>query len=97
MRTAVLVKSPEEMFAVGLEYISPDLDEGEELVSCEVTITPDEAAGLKKQGNLVIEPTIASQMIYGGEVDREYYVHFKTTTSVNHIYQDSIFVKVRAL
>ena len=95
MRMPSLVKKPEEMFSIGLKYISPDLEEGMYLTDATVTITPDEVGGLKKEGNAVIEPDIVSQMIKEGIVGKEYFVDFVVTTSGGHIYKDTIFVKIR--
>lgn len=95
MKVPVLTKRPSEQFAVGLRYESPDLEEGSRVVSCSVTIDPVEAGGLEKEGNPVIEQDIASQMIKGGVDGHEYYVVFDVVTSIGHIYQDAIFVKVR--
>jgi hypothetical protein len=97
MRIPQVTKKPNEMFPVGLKYTTPDLDEGESIVGCEVTITPNEQGGLRASGSPVIDTPIASQMIYSGLDGHEYYVNFKVTTSGGHVYQDSIFVKVRSL
>ena len=95
MKIPEVSKRPNEMFSVGLQYITPDLEEGASLASAIVTITPDEVGGLKKSGNVVIEPTVVSQLVYGGIVNKEYYVIFKVTTTGGHVYEDSIFVKIR--
>ena len=96
-KTPTLQKTPSEQFAVGLKYESPDLDEGQRIVSCTVTITPTEASGLEVDGNPVIETDIVSQMIKGGVDGNDYYVKFTTVTSVGHVYEDSIFVRVREI
>lgn len=92
-----LTKRPNEMFAVGLRYSAPDLEENSSIVLAEVSITPTELNGLKKQGNVVIEADRVSQMIYDGIDGKEYYVKFKVTTSIGHVYEDSVFVKVRSI
>lgn len=97
MRIPELTKRPAEMFSVGLRYQSPDLDEGGRIVAAIVNIIPNEAAGLKKTGNVVIENDTVSQMVYDGEDGHEYYVEFKVTTSGGHVYEDAIFVKVREI
>ncbi|MFC1709500.1 hypothetical protein ACFL2J_05570 [Candidatus Omnitrophota bacterium] len=97
MRIPELTKRPNEMFAIGLQYVSPDLGEGEEVVSCLVSISPDEPSGLQKSGSPVIEVDRVSQIVYSGEDGREYYVTFKTATSGGNVYEDFIFIKVRSI
>ena len=94
-KVATLQKSPAEQFAVGIKYVSPDLDEGQRIVSCTVEITPTVVGGLEKDGTPVIETDIVSQMIKGGVDGSDYYVKFLSVTSVGHVYEDSIFVRVR--
>jgi hypothetical protein len=94
MRIPTLTKRPDEMYPVGLHYTSPDLDEGEKLVSATVEVKPS-GGSLQLSGLPVIEPDIVSQFIYGGTDGEEYYVIFHTLTSVGHNYTDAIFVKVR--
>ena len=96
MRIPHLVKKPEEIFSVGLKYISPDLDEGQYISGGTVTIEPDEAGGLKKEGNIVIEADIVSQLISGGIDGKEYFLDFIVTTSGGHTYKDTIFIKIRS-
>jgi hypothetical protein len=97
MRVPELIKRPNEMYAVGLRYTAPDLEEDESIISCTVTISPGEAGGLKKSGLAVIDENVVSQIVYDGVDGNDYYVTFVTTTSAGHVYEDSIFVKVRAL
>ncbi len=94
-KVPTLQKAPAEQFAVGLKYESPDLDEGQRIVSCTVTIQPVETGGLEVDGSPVIEHDIVSQMIKGGVHGSDYYVKFLSVTSIGHIYEDSIFVRVR--
>ena len=94
-KVPTLQKAPAERFAIGLKYESPDLDEGQRVVSCSVEITPTEAGGLVTEGSPVIETDIVSQMVSGGLHGSEYYVKFLSVTSIGHIYEDSIFVRVR--
>ena len=96
MRIPHLVKKPEEIFSVGLKYITPDLEEGQYLTGGSVTISSDEDGGLKKEGNVVIEADIVSQLISGGIVGKEYFVDFIVTTSGGHTYKDTIFIKIRS-
>ena len=90
-----ITKKPDEMFSVGLRYVTPDLAEGGEIQSAEVEIIPDQPGGLKKSGTVVIEEDTVSQVIYGGQDGKEYYVKFRVGTSGGHIYEDAIFIKVR--
>lgn len=93
MSIPTLTKRPDESYPVGFKYISPDLEEGEKLVSATTEIIP--AGSLAVSGLPVIEPDVVSQVIYGGVDGEEYHVKFKTVTSVGHVYEDAIFVKVR--
>ena len=96
MRTPVVMKQPEEVFAVGLQYVSPDLEEGAYIASCSVKIKPVETSGgLVAEGDVVVEPTMVSQMISGGTSGHNYYVEFMVVTSGGHTYEDEIYVKVR--
>lgn len=95
MRIPELTKRPNEAFAIGLKYVSPDLGEGASVVSATCAITPDVTDGLKRSGNVVIEPDTVSQMVYGGKDGQEYYAKFTVVTSGGHTYEDAIFVKVR--
>jgi len=97
MRIPQVTKKPDEMFAIGLKYVTPDLEEGQSILECEVSIKPDEIGGLKKSGQPVIDTPIVSQVVYGGLDKKEYYASFKVVTSGGHIYEDTIFVKVRSL
>ena len=92
-RIPELTKKPEEKFAIGFQYVSPDLEENEYLTACTVSISP--ADGLEVDGDPEIKPTKVTQMIKSGTNGNEYYVKFETTTSAGHIFVDSIFVKVR--
>jgi len=91
-----LTKSPNEKFAVGLKYISPDLSAGATLLSCTVTLSPDDGT-MKTSGSPEISSPNVSQVIYDGTDGSNYYVIFKTTTSEGNIFEDSIFIKVRSL
>jgi len=95
--TPELTKRPDEMYPVGIKLVSPDLEQGETIQSCTVTITPDEAGGLKTSGSVVIDQDTVEQVIYGGIAGSEYRVYFETITSGGHVYEDMIFVKVRNL
>jgi len=94
MKIPIVVKKPNEQFSIGFEYISPDLTEGATLASCTVSISP--SGGLVVDGSPVVEATKVSQVVKGGADGAEYWVTFLTTTSGGHIYEDKIFVKVRA-
>lgn len=93
----VLKKKPDEEYPIGFKYIAPDLAEGETLASCTVTISPDEEGGLKVSGDPVVASDTVSQKVTGGVDGHEYYVKFLVLTSAGHKYEDSIFVKVRAV
>ena len=91
-----LVKSPNEKYAVGLEYIAPDLEDGATITAVVCTLSPDDGT-LKKSGVPVIDSAQVSQVIYDGTDGTNYYVIFKTTTSEGNIFEDSIFIKVRSI
>lgn len=97
MRIPRLIKRPDEGFAVGLKYVTPDLEEGEELQSADVAISPVETGGLEKYGNVVIEPDTVSQYIKGGVNGHEYYVLFTVITTGGQKYQDAVYVMVRSI
>ncbi len=92
-----VTKRPDEIFSIGLKYISPDLEEGESISSASVSVSPDNPSGVQAVGNAVIEQDNVAQLISSGVDGSEYYVNFTVTTSGGHIYKDSIFVKVREL
>lgn len=94
-RIPTLLKRSEEKYAIGLQYITPDLEEGEYISLSECTISPSEVGGLAKVGAVVVENDQVSQFIEAGVMGNDYYVKFKTTTSGGNVYEDSIFVKVR--
>ena len=91
-----LTKRPNEKFAVGLEYISPDLTAGATITAVTCTLSPDDGT-LMKSGVPVIDGSEVSQVIYDGTDGSEYNVIFKTTTSEGNIFEDTIFVKVRSI
>ena len=94
MKIPIVIKKPDEKFSIGFEYISPDLEEGATIASCEVSISP--SGGLVVDGSPVVEATKVSQVVKEGTDGVEYWVTFKTTTSGGHVYEDKIFVKVRS-
>ena len=98
MKNLEVVKSPDEAFAIGLIYTSPDLDENETLSSATVTITGDEETiTLLAVGNPILENgNKVSQKISGGTANQEYKVIFQVVTSVGYTYEDYIYVKVRS-
>ena len=95
MKMPIIIKRTSEQFAIGLKYEAPDIEEGARITSASVSISPSEIGGLEKDGSPVVEADTVSQMIKGGANGHEYYVKFTTVTSIGHIYEDAVFVKVR--
>jgi len=90
-------KRPNEKFAIGLKYLSPDLGAGATILTCIVTISPEEVGGLTKQGSVDISTDTVSQVVYSGENEKDYNVIFLTTTSEGNIFEDAIYVRVRSI
>ena len=96
-RLLSIVKKPNEKYAVGLKYQAPDLEEGQSISSVSVSITPTTGVTpLIVDGSPSIDGDTVSQVIKAGVNGENYYVIFTTTTSIGHIYEDRIFVKVRS-
>lgn len=90
-----IFKTSNEKFAIGFTYICPDLEEDQTITNVVVTITPSETDGLEKVGDVVIDGNEVSQVIQSGIDGNDYYVVFKTTTSIAHVYEDALIVKIR--
>lgn len=90
-----LTKHPDEEYAIGLEFVAPDLEEGETLASGVVTITPSsDGDDLVTKGSLSIGTETIKQVVEKGRNGIRYTVKFKVTTSINHIYVEKIFINV---
>jgi len=86
-------KYPEDKWGIGFRYYPPDLNAGETITSCTVTV-PD---GLTPVGDAIIDnvnKTVA-QVITDGTENKVYRVKFETHTSVGYIFVDEIVVKIR--
>ena len=90
MSQPLVKKRVNEKFAIGFEYISPDLEAGETISSASVTVP----SGLTAVGSEVISGAEVSQIISGGTVDTDYVVTFLVTTSAGHIFEDKIIVRI---
>lgn len=89
--TAYIEKRPNEKFAIGFKYTTPDIATGEHIDA--VTATVD--TGLTQDGSAAIVGTdTVSQVVSGGTADSEYHVVFKVTTSAGYIFEDVYCVKV---
>jgi len=99
MKTPEVTKRPDEEFAIGFRYTSPDLEEDETITEAVITITgSEEVIDLVVDGAPTIEEgNLVKQKIKAGTADEEYKVIFKITTSVGYIFEDFIYVKVRSL
>jgi hypothetical protein len=99
MRYAYVTKKPNEKFAVGFKYSSADLAGGATISSVETTVEkvdPNDSGDiLAVVGSPVADEYTVSAVIEKGNDGKEYYVAFKTTTSVGYIFEDRVFVKVR--
>lgn len=97
MRIAVVKKKPDEKFAIGFRYSTADLTKDATITDVQVSIAPtgdpNDLAVVGTPGN---DDYTVSAMVEKGRDGYEYYVIFTTTTSVGQIFQDKIFVKVRA-
>ena len=97
MRVAVVKKKPDEKFAVGFKYSTADIAADATIQNCTVEITPTgDADDLAVVGVPSIDDYTVAAMIEKGRDGYEYYVTFTITTSAGQIFQDKIFVKVRA-
>lgn len=95
-KTPIIKKRPMERFPIGFQFIAPDLEDGESIVSCVAEVSPTEVGGLTLIGSpTILNGDTVSQSIEGGNNGSDYYVRFTVTTSDNNIYEDSIFVTVR--
>ena len=89
--TAIIEKRPNEKFAIGFKYTTPDIATGEHIDS--VTATVD--TGLTPEGSAaVIGTDTVSQVVSGGTAGSEYHVVFKVTTSALYIFEDVYCVKM---
>ena len=91
-----IIKKPNEEYPIGLIYETPDVETSETCQVCIVSIDLSETDGLKVDGDPVVQSDRVSQVIKGGVDGHDYWVTFKTTTSVGNIYEDKIFVMVRS-
>ena len=93
MAQAIIEKSVDGKFPIGLKYYSPDLEDGETISACTVSAP----AGLTC-ATVVIDGNMVSTVVSLGVVEKEYRVQFKMTTSsgkiFNHPTRDSIMVKI---
>lgn len=91
----VVYKTVDEVFAIGLIYSAPDLNEGETITAVEATVSPE---GLILESALIDGSTVKA-IISEGNSGKEYKVLFKVTTSAGHIYRnpdkEEIIVKVK--
>jgi len=89
MRRAIVEKSVNGKFPVGLIYTSPDLDATEKISAVDVTITPAETNGLEKVDNAVIadDGKSFSWVIQKGIKDHEYVCQFKVTSDAGKIFE----------
>jgi len=90
-----LIKKPNEQYPIGLIYETPDIEGSETCSACEILISPSETGGLEVEGDPVVQSDRVSQEIKGGIDGHDYWVTFKTTTSIGNIYEDKIFIMVR--
>lgn len=94
MAQAIVEKSVDGKFPVGLKYYSPDLESGETISAVTASASP---AGLTV-GAASYSGSEVSAEVSGGVAAEEYKVQFKMTTSsgkvFNHPVKDSIVVKV---
>ena len=97
MRIAVVKKRPDEKFAVGFKYATADLSENATIQSVVTSISPSgDPDDLAVVGSPAYDDYTVSAMVEKGRDGYEYYVTFTTTTSAGQVFQDKIFVKVRA-
>jgi hypothetical protein len=95
MRQAIVEKSVDGKFPIGLKYFPPDLASGETIeLTTTVSVSP---AGLTL-GAVAIADNEISAEVSGGVVKEEYKVQFWMITSTGkefkHPVKDSIIVKV---
>lgn len=96
LKTPVIKKRSNERFPIGFKFHTPDLEEGESIISAVALVSPTEVGGLEAVGSPTIESgDTVSQAVEGGIDGHDYYVRFTVTTSLNNVYEDSIFVSVR--
>ena len=95
MSVATLKKRPSERFPIGFKFSTPELADGETIVSAVITITPVESGGLSKLGSAVIDTDTVTQVVEGGIDGNDYYVTYIVTTSVGNIFEGTILVFVR--
>ena len=95
MSMATIRKSPNEEFSIGLKFVSPDLDEGETIVSVTTAVAP---SGLSLFGSPSINgegSDTVSQVVSGGVDGTDYIVTFTAVTSQAHTFEGCILVQVR--
>lgn len=87
-----LYKHTNEQYYIGFEYISPDIESGETITACDVTVSP---VGLTLSGAAVITGNEVAQFIAGGVSGTSYIVTFKTTISSGNIFVDEMRVHIK--
>ena len=95
MSVATIKKRPVERFPIGFSFTTPELADGETIVSAVTSISPSEAGGLEKLGDPVISDNQVTQVVDSGLDAHDYYVKFVVTTSVGNIFEGTILVFVR--
>ena len=91
---AWIEKGANEKFAVGLEYVAPDLEAGETITDVSVSVIP---TGLTV-GTPVVDGAKVKVSIEGGTLAQTYRVQFRVTTSAGYVYEhperDAILVRI---
>jgi len=94
MGQAIIEKSVDGKFPIGLKYYSPDLETGETISACTVSAP----AGITVVTPATINGNEVTSVVSSGVAEKEYRVQFKVTTSsgkiFNHPTRDSILVKI---
>jgi len=96
MAQAIVEKSVDGKFPIGLKYFTPDLASGETIVLATSSVSAS-PAGLTLGAIAVADNEISAE-VSGGVADEEYKVQFKMITSTGKVFshpiKDSIIVKV---
>jgi len=95
MAQPLFLKYSGEKIPVGWILSPPEIDAGETIASCVVTIDPLVSGELEAVGSVIIgsEPS-AAQMLAGGLENEEYVVTYEMTTSGSKIIIKKIIVRI---
>lgn len=83
-------KQPFEKYRISVDFANV-LGEGEEILEYEVLATDDDTT----EGDAILEGTVVSQKVIGGEHNKEYGFSFRIETSEGQRFEEDVVMTVR--